>query len=84
MRCGLPCVSFDCPHGPRNIITDSLNGYLVESENIEALAERICHLIKNKELRKNMGKSASSSVLKYDINIIGQQWNNLFSTLINS
>ena len=84
MSCGLPCVSFDCPHGPRNIITDSLNGYLVESENIEALAERICHLIENKELRKNMGKSTSSSVLKYNINIIGQQWNKLFSTLINS
>ena len=84
MSCGVPCVSFACPCGPKDIITDGVNGYLVEPENVETLAERICHLIENKELRKNMGKSASSSVLKYDINIIGQQWNNLFSTLINS
>ena len=84
MSCGVPCVSFACPCGPKDIITDGVNGYLVEPENVETLAERICHLIENKVLRKNMGKSASSSVLKYDINIIGQQWNNLFSTLINS
>lgn len=29
MSFGVPCVSFDCPSGPRDIIRNSENGYLI-------------------------------------------------------
>lgn len=37
--CGIPIVSYDCPIGPKEIVVDGVNGYLVEYNNIEQLAE---------------------------------------------
>lgn len=82
MSCGVPCVSFDCPHGPRNIITDGKNGYLVEPDNMEALAERICHLIEDEELRKEMGKNARKRAEDFTEEKIMQQWMDLFNGLM--
>ena len=81
MSCGVPCISFDCPHGPRNIITDGKNGYLVEPNNIEALAERICHLIENEELRKEMGKEARKRAEDFTEEKIMKQWIDLFENI---
>lgn len=81
MSSGLPCVSFDCPHGPRNIISNGVNGYLVEPENIEALAERICHLIENEELRKEMGKAARKRAEDFQEEKIMKQWIDLFENI---
>ena len=81
MSCGLPCVSFDCPHGPRNIITNNVNGYLVEPGNVEALAERICYLIEHEELRKEMGKAARKRAEDFREEKIMQQWVDLFENI---
>lgn len=81
MSCGVPCISFDCPHGPRNIITDGKNGYLVEPENVEALAERICHLIEHEELRKEMGKAARKRAEDFQEDKIMQKWVDLFENI---
>ena len=81
MSCGVSCISFDCPHGPRNIITDGKNGYLVEPENVEALAERICHLIEHEELRKEMGKAARKRAEDFQEDKIMQKWVDLFENI---
>ncbi len=38
--CGIPVVSYDCPIGPEEIVEDGVNGFLVEQDNIEILAEK--------------------------------------------
>ncbi len=38
--CGIPVVSYDCPIGPAEIIEDGVNGFLVEQDNIEMLAQK--------------------------------------------
>lgn len=81
MSCGLPVVSFACPCGPKDIITDGKNGYLVEPENVEALAERICHLIEHEELRKEMGKAARKRAEDFQEDKIMQKWVDLFENI---
>ena len=81
MSCGLPCVSFACPCGPKDIITDGKNGYLVEPENIESLAERICQLIEYEELRKEMGKEARKRAEDFTEEKIMRQWVDLFENI---
>lgn len=82
MACGLPCISFDCPCGPRDIIKDGEDGFLVEKENIDQLADAILKLIANKDLRMVMGKQARINVQRYEIGSIAEQWNILFDKLI--
>jgi len=83
MSCGLPVISYACPCGPRDIIKDGENGILVEKENITQLAEKICHLIEHKDIRKEMGKNARMNVERFRIENIGKQWNILFNRLLN-
>ena len=81
MSCGVPPVSFTCPCGPRDIIDDGKNGLLVENGNIEMLAEKICYLIENDEIRRKMGQQARIDVERFKIEQIAEQWKQLFESL---
>ena len=78
MAVGLPCVAYDCPVGPRSIITNNENGFLVENGNIDLFLQKMELLIEDEDLRMQMGKNAQKSVKKYDIDNIMQQWRSLF------
>ena len=82
MKCGVPAVSFACPCGPKDIITNGKDGFLVENGNTQKLAERICYLIEHDEERKEMGNHAIETAKKYDINEIGKRWVSLFNNLL--
>jgi len=81
MSCGLPCVAFDCPIGPRTIIENNVNGFLIEEENIDLFVEKVELLIENKNLRIEIGQKAKERVGKYDIDQIMKKWNDLFIEL---
>jgi glycosyltransferase involved in cell wall biosynthesis len=78
---GLPIVSYDCPHGPRNIVTHEVNGLLTPSNEIPDFAEALNSLINNKDLRKSMGETAKENIKIYDEEQIMQQWVALFTRL---
>jgi glycosyltransferase involved in cell wall biosynthesis len=81
MSCGLPCVSFDCPYGPRDIITDGEDGILVENSNVKALSKAIERLIADENLRQSMGEKAIINVARYNSSNIMNRWEKLFSSL---
>lgn len=84
MACGVPAISFTCPSGPRDIIKDGIDGLLVENGNTKELANKICYLIENEEIRKEMGKQAKINVERFKIENIALQWQELFESLISS
>ena len=84
MSCGIPCVSFDCPHGPSDIIKDYEEGLLVEKENIKELADKICYLIENENVRIKMGHKARENVKRFLPENVMPQWKNLFESLTYS
>lgn len=81
MSCGLPVVSFDCPWGPRSIISNHEDGILVEKENSSDLAESMISLIQNKEKRILMSGNAVKNVQRFDIQQIAQKWKSLFEEI---
>ena len=81
MACGIPCVSFDCPYGPRNVIKNGEDGFLVDYLNSNALAERICKLIEDKDLRKQMGQNGRRNVMRFSRETIMPQWMSLFESI---
>jgi len=82
MSCGLPVVSFACPCGPRDIIKDNEDGFLVEPENLDGLVQKIQYLIAHESERKLMGEKAIKNVNRYRIEEIALLWKNLFESLI--
>lgn len=84
MSCGLPVISFDCPYGPADIITDGVDGFLIKDRNIEAFADKVCLLIDNPQLRRDMGKAGIQSSQRYHANQIMPQWQAFFSKIIIS
>ena len=81
MACGVPCVSFDCPYGPSDIIKNGEDGFLIDYLNTQALADGICKLIENPELRKKFGNKARKNVLRFSRENVMQQWVDLFESL---
>lgn len=56
---GVPCVSSDCPvGGPRDMIVNGINGFLVEHENEDELSNRIAQLLQSKELKETFSNNA--------------------------
>lgn len=83
MQTGIPCVAFDCPYGPSDIIRDGENGLLVKNGDVEALAEAICRMIGDEELRMRCGRKAQADALQYAPEVIMAQWDKLFKELVN-
>ena len=79
MSCGLPCISFDCPYGPRVIISDGEDGLLVENGNIKDLVRKIESLMANPKLRETMGSMAIKNISRFNPHTIMSKWINLFN-----
>ena len=58
---GKPCVSFDIDGAPEVVIND-YTGYLVKAFASEGLADRIAQLLKDDDLRKEMGENGRRHV----------------------
>lgn len=71
---GLPIVSFDCPSGPAEIISEGIDGYLVENGNVKMLAERIAYLIDNGSMRQVLSANALISAKRFEPEQIINQW----------
>lgn len=81
MSCGLPVVSFDCPYGPADIVTDGVDGFLIKNRDINEFAERVCKLIEDRELRIRMGQAAVKSAQRYRADLVMPKWMALFERL---
>lgn len=71
---GLPIVTFDCPTGPRNIITNNEDGFIVENQNCNQLAEKICYLIQNDKTRIIFGQNAKKNSSKFNLETTMKKW----------
>lgn len=83
MALGVPCVAYDCPSGPRAIIENNVNGFVVEDGNETMFVEKLLLLIENENLRIEMGNNASKSSARYNLDVIMLQWKTLFENILH-
>lgn len=81
MSCGLPVVSYACPCGPKDIITEGEDGILVQVNDESTLTNKMNLLIENENLRKQMSQNALEKSKSYNTNVIISQWIKLFNSL---
>ena len=77
---GLPVISYDC-NGPKEIIDDGKNGFLIKSFDSKTFVNKIIFLIENESLRLQMGAYAIEMSKRYSIDYIINQWISLFNSL---
>jgi glycosyltransferase involved in cell wall biosynthesis len=82
MACGIPPVAFACPCGPKDIISDGKDGYLVDPGDTEILAQKICCLIEDDSMRTKMGGEARIRAERFKIERIAQEWDLLFKSIV--
>lgn len=81
MSCGLPCVSFSCPCGPSEIISNGEDGFVVPVGDVESMADKICLLIEDADTRKNFGRSARQNMEYYSVDSVMGRWKELLNSL---
>lgn len=82
MACGLPCVSFNCPTGPSDIITTGEDGFLIKNNDTEEFARAISFLIENEDQRVILGKKARQNIRRFSSESIVSTWDVLFKGLL--
>ncbi|MFD0774780.1 glycosyltransferase family 4 protein [Streptomonospora algeriensis] len=84
MTHALPVVSFDCPTGPADVITDGKDGILVPPKDVDALAEAISKMMDDEELRHTMGAEALKTAQSYAPEHVHMMWEELFTDLVRT
>lgn len=81
MVCGLVPVCFACQTGPRDIITDGEDGFLIPMNNIDLFAEKLAFLMSNEGSRMEMMQKAIKRANDFTPDKIAQSWMSEFERL---
>lgn len=78
---GIPVIASKVGGIP-DIVHSGENGFLVEPENPQQLAEKIVLLLKDDVLRKKMSENAIKMVANYDWNNVFQKYSEIYTNLL--
>jgi glycosyltransferase involved in cell wall biosynthesis len=81
MRCGLPVVSTDAPHGPGEILRHGEDGLLTPVGDPDAMGDALLQLINDDDLRRRMAAAALVNSGRYDPDPIAGAYEGLFAEL---
>lgn len=77
----LPLISFKCRVGPKEIIRDDINGYLIDCFDTKHMSKKIVELIRNKEKRRYFSIKSNEDIEKFNMKNIIIQWKNIIENL---
>jgi glycosyltransferase involved in cell wall biosynthesis len=80
---GLPLISYACKCGPKDIIDEGFNGFLIDEGDKEKFAEKLLELIEDDQLRKEMGKNSYNHSKNFSEEVIMQKWIDLFNETLS-
>jgi glycosyltransferase involved in cell wall biosynthesis len=80
---GVPCIAFDCPCGPAEIIDDGKSGYVIPLHDEEMYTTKLKQMLSNDSLLTGFSKQALLNSTQYSIDSISMCWMQLFNRLSN-
>lgn len=82
MQTGCVPIVMDSFSSVHDLIENNKNGIIVPNNNIKLLVKETRELMDNYQKRNEMAKEALKSIERFNINTIGEQWINLYKSLI--
>lgn len=79
----LPCIAFDCQCGPSDIITNKVDGILVEAGNVDQLSNEIINLIEDENLRQVLSSNIPKKMIYFSEESIMNRWMDLFNRVVS-
>ncbi len=84
LACGLPAVSFDCPSGPRQLIRHEIDGLLVPDGDRDGLAQALCRLMCDDDLRARFAARAPEVVDRFGADRVMGLWETMIGQATTS
>ena len=75
-----PVICYDINYGPRDVITNGVDGIIIEQNNIDLLAEELLKMVNNPQNAIEMGIRAKNKIeTRFSTDVAGLMWENLFA-----
>jgi glycosyltransferase involved in cell wall biosynthesis len=84
MSVGLPVVAYDCPTGPRDIISEGVDGSIVPDGETDLLAAALAELMDAEDRRRRYAAAALEKAATFDIALIAARWEALLEELVQA
>ncbi|MCY4780800.1 glycosyltransferase family 4 protein [Sphingobacterium sp. UT-1RO-CII-1] len=81
---GLPIISYDCLTGPRDIIEDGYNGFLIPDGDSDSFVHALQNFMRDDGLRRELSINAQVDSRRFNKNVILEKWTGLFDKLLAS
>jgi glycosyltransferase involved in cell wall biosynthesis len=82
MGVGLPAVSVDCETGPRDIISNGVDGYVVPEDDPDALASAMRELMADVDKRRVVGAAARGVAQRYNAGELAARWEQTLAAIV--
>lgn len=77
LSAGLPTISFDFKCGPKDLIIDGVNGYIIKDRNIDEMADKVLKLIMDQKLRCEFAKHADMNLSELKMSYVLDKWESI-------
>lgn len=78
---GIPIITYDAPTGPKYIVTNLEDAFLIPYKDKTTFAKKLSLLLQDENLRKSMGERAAENSRKFQIKQVMKEWKKLFIKL---
>ena len=83
MACGLPTIATDCLSGPSDIIDHGVNGLLVPSQDVDALAAGLDALMSDPDQRQQLAQNAPQILDRFGLEQVMVLWSKAIKQVID-
>ncbi len=79
LTAGLPCIAFDCPWGPAELLEGGEAGMLVPQGDPAALAAGLAHLLDDAQMRAGLSVRGAASAGRFAPRLILARWDGVIA-----
>lgn len=79
--CGLPLISFDVNHGPRDIVQDGVEGFLIPCYDCDEYSRKLSLLMNDASLRRQFSDATLKTLGRFQGGAVFERWRDLTRSL---